>query len=135
MLTIIVFLPVSLVEGQGQFFMLRLSIPITVSLVASLFSHAAHPVIIHDTSNEISAEYSGFAVERLKKTEKSAVHLFAQGCSGNINAHPLKGGIDAAKAVGGELAEAVKRALKSKMKVIEKMEKQGMVNYWILRVN
>lgn len=34
--TIIVFLPVSLVEGQGQFFMLRLSIPITVSLVASL---------------------------------------------------------------------------------------------------
>lgn len=35
--TVIVFLPVSLVEGQGQFFMLRLSIPITVSLVASLF--------------------------------------------------------------------------------------------------
>ena len=34
--TVIVFLPVSLVEGQGQFFMLRLSIPITVSLVASL---------------------------------------------------------------------------------------------------
>ncbi|MEM9593653.1 MAG: efflux RND transporter permease subunit [Acidobacteriota bacterium] len=34
--TIIVFLPVSLVEGQGQFFMLRLAIPITVSLVASL---------------------------------------------------------------------------------------------------
>ncbi len=35
--TVIVFLPVSLVEGQGQFFMLRLSIPITVSLIASLF--------------------------------------------------------------------------------------------------
>ena len=35
--TIIVFLPVSLVEGQGQFFMLRLAIPITVSLLASLF--------------------------------------------------------------------------------------------------
>ncbi len=35
--TIIVFLPVSLVQGQGQFFMLRLAIPITVSLVASLF--------------------------------------------------------------------------------------------------
>jgi HAE1 family hydrophobic/amphiphilic exporter-1 len=34
--TIIVFLPVSLVEGQGQFFMLRLAIPITVSLLASL---------------------------------------------------------------------------------------------------
>ncbi len=35
--TVIVFLPVSLVEGQGQFFLLRLALPITVSLVASLF--------------------------------------------------------------------------------------------------
>ncbi len=34
--TIIVFLPVSLVEGQAQFFLLRLAIPITVSLAASL---------------------------------------------------------------------------------------------------
>ena len=34
--TIIVFLPTSLVEGQGQFFLLRLSIPITVSLLGSL---------------------------------------------------------------------------------------------------
>ncbi|MEM8962469.1 MAG: efflux RND transporter permease subunit [Acidobacteriota bacterium] len=35
--TIIVFLPVSLVEGQGQFFLLRLSVPITVALAGSLF--------------------------------------------------------------------------------------------------
>ena len=35
--TIIVFLPVALVEGKGQFFLLRLAIPITVSLAASLF--------------------------------------------------------------------------------------------------
>ena len=34
--TIVVFLPVSLVEGQAQFFLLRMSIPITVSLAASL---------------------------------------------------------------------------------------------------
>jgi HAE1 family hydrophobic/amphiphilic exporter-1 len=34
--TVIVFLPVSLVEGQGQFFLLRLSIPITISLLGSL---------------------------------------------------------------------------------------------------
>lgn len=34
--TIIVFLPVSLVEGQAQFFLLRMSIPISVALVASL---------------------------------------------------------------------------------------------------
>ncbi len=34
--TIIVFLPVSLVEGIGQFFLLRLSIPISVALLGSL---------------------------------------------------------------------------------------------------
>lgn len=34
--TIVVFLPVALVEGQGQFFLLRLAMPISVSLVASL---------------------------------------------------------------------------------------------------
>ena len=33
--TVIVFLPVSLVDGQGQFMLLRLVIPITVSLLAS----------------------------------------------------------------------------------------------------
>jgi HAE1 family hydrophobic/amphiphilic exporter-1 len=34
--TVVVFLPVSLVEGPGQFFLLRMAIPICVSLVASL---------------------------------------------------------------------------------------------------
>jgi hydrophobic/amphiphilic exporter-1 (mainly G- bacteria), HAE1 family len=34
--TVIVFLPASLVEGQAQFFLLRLSLPISVALVASL---------------------------------------------------------------------------------------------------
>ena len=35
--TIIVFLPVALVEGRSQFFLLRLALPLTVSLAASLF--------------------------------------------------------------------------------------------------
>lgn len=34
--TVIVFLPASLVEGEAQFFLLRLSVPISVALVASL---------------------------------------------------------------------------------------------------
>jgi HAE1 family hydrophobic/amphiphilic exporter-1 len=34
--TVIVFLPVSLVEGPGQFFLLRMAIPICVALLASL---------------------------------------------------------------------------------------------------
>jgi len=35
--TVVVFLPVSLVEGPGQFFLLRMAVPITVALIASLF--------------------------------------------------------------------------------------------------
>ncbi len=34
--TVIVFVPVALIEGEGQFFMMRLALPITVSLLASL---------------------------------------------------------------------------------------------------
>ena len=35
--TVIVFLPVALVEGPAQFFLTRMAIPISVALVASLF--------------------------------------------------------------------------------------------------
>ena len=35
--TVVVFLPVSLIEGPGQFFLLRMAIPISVALIASLF--------------------------------------------------------------------------------------------------
>lgn len=84
------------------------------SLIATLFSHAAHPVTIHATSPLISGDYPGFAVEALRAKRKGAVHLFAQGCSGNVNAFPLKGGLAAAKAAGTELANAVSRSLDAK---------------------
>ncbi|MCP5524591.1 MAG: efflux RND transporter permease subunit [Verrucomicrobiales bacterium] len=35
--TVIVFVPVALVEGQGQFFLIRLALPVSVSLLGSLF--------------------------------------------------------------------------------------------------
>lgn len=35
--TVVVFLPVALVEGEGQFFLMRMALPISVSLIASLF--------------------------------------------------------------------------------------------------
>ncbi len=48
--TIIVFLPVSLVEGQMQFILLRMSIPIAVALVASLVIALVYvPLGIHMT--------------------------------------------------------------------------------------
>jgi multidrug efflux pump subunit AcrB len=34
--TVIVFVPAALVEGEGQFFLIRLALPISVSLLASL---------------------------------------------------------------------------------------------------
>ncbi len=48
--TVIVFLPVSLVDGQGQFMLLRLVIPITVSLLASLVvALVVVPLLVHVT--------------------------------------------------------------------------------------
>ncbi len=80
--------------------------------IAVLFSHAAHPVVVHEASTLISADYPGFAIEALKKARGGdTVYLFAQGCCGNINGFPLKGGLDAAAAVGRDLSEAVGRAL------------------------
>ncbi|WP_231756488.1 hypothetical protein [Lignipirellula cremea] len=80
--------------------------------IAVLFSHAAHPVIVHEASTLISADYPGFAVQSLKHArDKDTVFLFAQGCCGNINGFPLKGGIDAAAAAGRDLGQAVERAL------------------------
>ena len=79
--------------------------------IAMLFSHAAHPVIVHDTSTLVSADYPGFAVEQVRrKSSGKAICLFAQGCGGNINAFPWRGGIDAAKAAGRDLGRAALRA-------------------------
>jgi hypothetical protein len=80
--------------------------------IAALFSYAAHPVIVHNTSRLISADYPGFAVKNLRQShDGETVFMFAQGCSGNVNAFPLQGGIEAAAAAGRDLGQAVKRAL------------------------
>ena len=55
--TIVVFLPVSLVEGQGQFFLLRLAIPISVSLAASLVvALMAVPLMVYLTLGSARTE-------------------------------------------------------------------------------
>ena len=83
--------------------------------VAVLFSHAAHPVVVHAASTLISADYPGFAVRSLKTAHgDKCIFLFAQGCGGNINAFPLKGGVEAAAAVGRQLGNAVGRAIDAK---------------------
>ena len=88
--------------------------------IAVLFSHAAHPAVVHAASTLISADYPGFAIRTLKKTHgEKTVFLFAQGCCGNINAFPLAGGIEAAATVGRELGNAVGRAIDAKGEEVE----------------
>ncbi len=77
-----------------------------------LFSHAAHPVIIHGASRLISAEFPGFAVHRLQSLLGNSVQpMFLQACGGNINGDPLRGGIHEAEKAGRALAQAVFSAL------------------------
>jgi len=84
--------------------------------IAVLFTYAAHPVITQ-FSDVISSDYPGSAIARLKKLlgdggrpESGGVFMFGQGCGGNINAFPLRGGPEACDAVGAKLANALLRA-------------------------
>jgi neutral ceramidase len=82
--------------------------------IAILFSYAAHPVVIHSASTLISADYPGYAVAHLRRMlsggdAETGLMMFAQGCGGNINAFPLKGGLKACSRTGLVLAQAVTR--------------------------
>ena len=86
--------------------------------LAILFSHAAHPVIIHGSSRLISAEFPGFAARKLKERfGGNTIAMFGQAFAGNINGDPLRGGISAAELAGEVLAEAAFQA-SSKSEVI-----------------
>ncbi|MDE0299710.1 MAG: hypothetical protein OXN17_13840 [Candidatus Poribacteria bacterium] len=84
--------------------------------IAVMFSHAAHPVIVHWASEAITADFPGYAVGHLrnlldKHSDPQGVLMFAQGCCANINGYPLRGGYDAADSAGLSLAFAAKNAL------------------------
>lgn len=81
---------------------------------AVLFSHAAHPVIIHGSSREISAEFPGFAVAELERlVGGKTIGIFGQAFAGDINGNPLRGGISAAEKAGKELAQAAFNAVQN----------------------
>lgn len=85
-------------------------------IIAVLFSHAAHPVIVHWSSEEIGADFPGYAVEHLRnflELKPESVLLFAQGCAANINGYPLRGGFSACDVAGFSLAFATHQALKT----------------------
>jgi hypothetical protein len=80
--------------------------------LAILFSHAAHPVIIHGSSRELSAEFPGFAARSLKQRfGDDVVAMFGQAFAANINGDPLRGGIAAAEQAGEALADAAFQAV------------------------
>lgn len=82
--------------------------------IGALFSYAAHPVIVHGASTQITADYPGFAVRTLQGMARGGqVFMFAQGCGGDINGFPLRAGIDAAEAAGRDLGHAVARGIHS----------------------
>ena len=84
--------------------------------IAVLFSHAAHPVIVHWSSEEMGADYPGYAVEHLRNfldLKPESVLLFAQGCAADINGYPLRGGFSACDVAGFTLAFATYQALKT----------------------
>ena len=89
-------------------------------IIAVLFSHAAHPVIVHWSSEEMGADYPGYAVEHLRNfldLKPKSVLLFAQGCAADINGYPLRGGFSACDVAGFALAFATHQALKTAKEV------------------
>ena len=68
--------------------------------VGVLYSYAAHPVIVHSASRKISADYPGFASERIRQAmsggkappegETGGIPMFIQGCGGDINGAPAR---------------------------------------------
>ncbi len=84
------------------------------SPLAVLFEHAAHPVIVPDTSGLISADYPGGAVVRIRELlGEDVVPLFVQGCGGDINAYPLRTTHENADQVGRTLGDAVAKAVRT----------------------
>lgn len=80
-----------------------------------LFSHAAHPVIVHGASTLVSADYPGYAVAAVRQLlGRQVVPMFAQGCGADNNAYPLRAGFEAAWRAGTILgAAATKGALEA----------------------
>ena len=86
--------------------------------IGVLFSHAAHPVIVHWSSEAVGPDFPGYAVMHLRRllaaqAQPEGVFMFAQGSCGNINGYPLQGGFAACSAAGLSLAFSVTQALEA----------------------
>jgi len=74
-------------------------------LLATLFSHACHPVVLDNTNHSISADFAGAAARHVEaRTRRPA--LFVNGACGDINPRQ-RGGFAEVEEVGRELGQAV----------------------------
>ncbi|RMH19515.1 MAG: efflux RND transporter permease subunit [Acidobacteria bacterium] len=87
--TIIVFLPVALVEGQGQFFLLRLALPISASLIASLLVALVFiPLSVYLTlppSRGAARRHENALAARLQRRIQSALRWLYDATLGRLN--------------------------------------------------
>jgi neutral ceramidase len=80
--------------------------------IAVVFSHAAHPVIVHAATTELGADYPGYAAAHLhEELGADGVFMFCQGCGADINGYPLAAGDANADLAGRKLAAAVLQAM------------------------
>jgi len=76
-----------------------------------LFTHAAHPVSVHNASTLFTADYPGYAIAKIQQVlGKNVFPIFLQGCCGNINSDPVAGGFAESERLGTILGEAVVKA-------------------------
>jgi hypothetical protein len=86
--------------------------------IAILYSHAAHPVIIHSASDLISADYPAASAITIQNAfDLDVVPLFLQGCGADINGHPLQGGLEPSFAAGRKLGDATLKAVESSLQL------------------
>ncbi|MDF2668536.1 MAG: hypothetical protein K0R67_842 [Paenibacillus sp.] len=89
---------------------------------AVISHYACHPVLT--TANEVSSEFTGFAMERLERELEGAVCLFMQGCCADINIfkESAPDSMDDHQLIayfGDKLAEAVLATLQAPMKLLQ----------------
>ena len=75
-------------------------------LLATLFSHACHGVVLGGANHSISADFPGAAV-RFVEGETGAPALFVNGACGDINPRKTGGSFEDVEELGRELGQAV----------------------------
>ena len=85
-------------------------------LKAVAFGYACHGTVLN--GYEWSGDYMGFAQTELEKSHRGVTALFFQGAGGDQNPLPRRS-VPLARQYGGELACAVERVLREKMKPLD----------------